>query len=342
VNATQLLSTTVIRKPLPDDHAAAALWWRICRHLPPSLSAQVSRNAALTISLESKLAEFVGAERAEALQASPWWPALITAVHQGLQHGWRIEDLLRATTSGPHVAAVDPCEAMVWRISVALDPLLDDERYEHTSWASDDLFYANTPAGDERVRAAASEEEPAVTASTAITVAAGQVDEGWLEPDLAVAAMLRDIAGPPEQTDADVSRMFTRAVAWRECPVSRERMLQINQLTVAYFRRNLPSSWGQHYLADRFGEDITNDLRFQPGQAPAGWTNLVDHLRRHGVSDDEMIITDVATMASTGRLIDRFRDRVVFPIIHDGEVLGFIGRLHPDLSELDRAGPKYL
>src|SRR5215217_5755266 len=43
------------------------------------------------------------------------------------------------------------------------------------------------------------------------------------------------------------------------------------------------------------GYDITNDHRFQPGQAPAGWTNLVDHLRQHGVSDDEMIITGVAT-----------------------------------------------
>jgi hypothetical protein len=55
-----------------------------------------------------------------------------------------------------------------------------------------------------------------------------------------------------------------------------------------------------------------------------------------------MIITGVATMASTGRLIDRFRNRVVFPIIHDGEVLGFIGRRHPDLSDIDRTGPKYL
>jgi DNA primase len=55
-----------------------------------------------------------------------------------------------------------------------------------------------------------------------------------------------------------------------------------------------------------------------------------------------MIITGVATTASTGRLIDRFRNRVVFPIIHDGEALGFIGRRHPDLSDIDRAGPKYL
>jgi DNA primase len=34
--------------------------------------------------------------------------------------------------------------------------------------------------------------------------------------------------------------------------------------------------------------------------------------------------------------------REIFPIIHSGEVLGFIGRRHPDLSDIDRAGPKYL
>jgi DNA primase catalytic core len=343
VNATQLLRKAATSKPLPDDHAAAALWWRICRHLPPPLSAEINENATFTRPWESKPAELVGDESAEALQASPWWPTLITAVDQGLQRGWRIEDLLCATNSGPDAAAVDLCQAMVWRISVALDDVPDDEPdAAHLSSTPDDLAHANAPTGGERVRAAAFEDEPAVASGTEVTVAAGEVDECWLEPDLAVAAMLRDGAGPSEQTDADVTRMFTRAMAWRECPVSRQRMLQINQLSLAYFLRHLPSSWGQHYLADRFGQDIANDPRFQPGQAPAGWTNLIDHLRRDGVSDDEMIITGVATIASTGRLIDRFRDRVVLPIIHKGDVLGFIGRRHPDLSDLDRAEPKYL
>jgi DNA primase len=50
----------------------------------------------------------------------------------------------------------------------------------------------------------------------------------------------------------------------------------------------------------------------------------------------------VASVARTGRLIDRFRDRVMFPIIHNGEILGFVGRRHPDLSDIDRGGPKYL
>jgi conjugative relaxase-like TrwC/TraI family protein len=341
VNASALLHSAVIGKPLPDDHAAAALWWRICRPLPPSLSAQVNRDATFTSPWESKLAELVGAEHARALQASPWWPALVTAVDQGLQRGWRLEDLLCATPSGPHTAAVDQCQATVWRISMALDPLPDDELHEpHPSSTSDDLSHANASTADESAPATTFEE--AVGPSTEVGVARGEVDEGWLEPDLAVAAMLRDVAGPLEQTDADVTRMFTRAIAWRECPVSRERMLQINELSLAHFRRCFPSSWGRRYLADRFGEDITNDPRFQPGHAPAGWTNLVDHLRQFGVSDDEMIITGVATMASTGRLIDRFRGRVVLPIINDGQVLGFIGRRHPEVSDIDRAGSKYL
>jgi DNA primase len=55
-----------------------------------------------------------------------------------------------------------------------------------------------------------------------------------------------------------------------------------------------------------------------------------------------MTAAGVATVASTGRLIDRFRDRVVFPIIHNGEILGFVGRRHPDLGDAGRGRPKYL
>ena len=179
-------------------------------------------------------------------------------------------------------------------------------------------------------------------AGTTDAVFSGPADQDWVEPDLAVAALVRGVAGPPEQSDADVNRMFTRAMAWQECPISRDRMIEINQLALSYFRSQFPSSWGQAYLADRFGQDLTDDLRFRPGQAPAGWTGLVNHLRSRGVTGEEMTAAGVATVASTGRLIDRFRDRVIFPIIHNGEILGFVGRRHPDLTDTDRGGPKYL
>jgi DNA primase len=54
-----------------------------------------------------------------------------------------------------------------------------------------------------------------------------------------------------------------------------------------------------------------------------------------------MIVAE-ATVAGTGRLIDRFRDRVMFPIIHHGDILGFIGRRHPARTDTARGGPKYL
>jgi len=163
-----------------------------------------------------------------------------------------------------------------------------------------------------------------------------------VEPDLTLAAMLRDVLGAPEQTDADVDVMLARAMEWDYCSVSRERMLQINDLSLRFFQDQFPDSWGRPYLAERFGVDLIEHPHFRPGQAPAGWTGLVNHLRRRGVTDEEMLATGVATTASTGRLIDRFRDRVVFPIGRDGEVLGFVGRRHPDLTDADKGGPKYL
>jgi conjugative relaxase-like TrwC/TraI family protein len=262
VDAGQLLRLAADGKPLPDDHAAAALWWRICRHLTPALLTRVNRDS-VTAAWESRLAELVGAEPAETVQASPWWPALVTAVDHGLQRGWRLKDLLRPSSSGPAAADVDECQAMLWRIPVALDP--EGERYKlPPSSRSDALWHASAPLTAERATATPSEPDPNVAPATEATLADPADGDHYLEPDLAVAAMLRDVAGLPERTDADVNRMFTRAMAWRECPVSEERMVEVNQLSLAYFRRHLPSSWAQQYLADRFGGDITNDIRFQP------------------------------------------------------------------------------
>ena len=155
--------------------------------------------------------------------------------------------------------------------------------------------------------------------------------------------MVRDAGLRLEQTDLDVKRMFARADAWRDCPVPRNRLLAVNQMALAFYQAQFPDSWGRDYLRDRMGQDLTGDPRFRPGHAPAGWTRLVDHLHRHGVTDEEMLAAGVATTARTGRLIDRFRDRLIFPITnHDGEVLGFVGRRHPDAADTALAGPKYL
>ena len=91
------------------------------------------------------------------------------------------------------------------------------------------------------------------------------------------------------------------------------------------------------------GTNLTADPRFSPGYAPAGWTALVDHLRASGATDTELLAAGLAQRARTGALIDRFRDRLAFPIHGvDGTVAGFIARRNPAAADDGRAGPKYL
>jgi len=116
---------------------------------------------------------------------------------------------------------------------------------------------------------------------------------------------------------------------------------------VNYYAEKFAGSWAQTYLVERVGVDLTGNPHVQPGYAPAGWTNLVNHLRQAGVTDLELTESGLATTARNGRVIDRFRDRLVFPITRtnattgDLEPLGFVGRRHPKLEGKD-AGPKYL
>jgi DNA primase catalytic core len=352
IDAHGLLHTAATAGTLPDDHAAAALWWRISRHLSPAVAEQIDAGHSLTTSWTPRLAEFVGAERAGVVQSSPWWPTLITTVDHGITRGWRLEDLLGSGAASPAGDVDDVCLAMVWRMSVLMDPVPDEERNEPSlDEPLDDMWdgvvppeYAagfaewDLPTGHARTHHPAD----AVDGSPAPDIDPDIDEVVGVTSGLSMAAMLRDVLGPPEQTDADVDRMLARAREWDYCPVSRERMLQINDLSLRFFQDQFPDSWGRTYLTERFGTDLLDHPHFRPGQAPAGWTGLVNHLRRRGVTDAEMVATGVTTTASTGRLIDRFRDRVVFPIVHDGEVLGFVSRRNPDLTDADKGGPKYL
>ncbi|NMM25454.1 MAG: relaxase domain-containing protein [Phycicoccus sp.] len=353
VDARGLLAAAVAGGTLPDDHAAAALWWRISRHLSPAVAEQIDADHALTTLWTPRLVELVGADRADAVQSSPWWPTLVSTVDHGIARGWRLEDLLSSNTASTAGDVDDECLAMVWRMSVRMDPVPEEDPHDPSQqeppediWdgvvpPADALGFAqwDEPASRDRAR----QPVDAVDGSPAPDVDHLDVYElVGVESDLMLAGMLRDVLGAPEQTDADVDVMLARAMEWDYCSVSRERMLQINDLSLRFFQDQFPDSWGRPYLAERFGVDLIEHPHFRPGQAPAGWTGLVNHLRRRGVTDEEMLATGVATTASTGRLIDRFRNRVMFPIAHNGEVLGFVGRRHPDLTEADKGGPKYL
>jgi DNA primase catalytic core len=164
------------------------------------------------------------------------------------------------------------------------------------------------------------------------------------EPNLAYTweAIERRAMTPAEVSTVDLNAQLDRADAWRKSPHTPEQLAAINEMALRFYQARYPGSWAQSYLAQRFGTDITGDPDIRPGYSPAGWNSLVSHLRGHGVPDSDMLAAGLAVTASTGRLIDRFRDRAVFPIIDNQQVLGFVGRRHPDATDGDQAGPKYV
>ena len=106
----------------------------------------------------------------------------------------------------------------------------------------------------------------------------------------------------------------------------------------AFYRSQVDRSWVPHHLNRR---NLYPQL--QPagiGYAPAGWTTTVDRLRGMGYSDPWIEAAGLGRRASTGNLIDVFRDRLMVPLTSpDRELVGFIGRCSETAAE---GTPKYL
>jgi len=81
--------------------------------------------------------------------------------------------------------------------------------------------------------------------------------------------------------------------------------------------------------------------KFGIGYAPDSWTDLVDYLRSKDYTDQELRDSGLVTVSKkNGNLFDRFRDRLMFPIIDvRGNVIGFGGRI---MNNADKDAAKYL
>ena len=76
--------------------------------------------------------------------------------------------------------------------------------------------------------------------------------------------------------------------------------------------------------------------RFGMGYAPNSWNALINAMKAKGYTDQELKDADLVG-EKNGRIYDRFRNRLMFPIIDvRGNVVGFGGRV------LDDSTPKYL
>lgn len=120
----------------------------------------------------------------------------------------------------------------------------------------------------------------------------------------------------------------------------RQRLFELNRLAAAWFAHVLWSTaFGEPARAylERRGVDRATAERFGLGFAPDAPAALLRYLTQRGASSDELVQAGLVVRRDDGSLVDRFRNRVMFPIRdRQGRILGFGGRTLGDVQ------PKYL
>ena len=122
-----------------------------------------------------------------------------------------------------------------------------------------------------------------------------------------------------------------------------ERLWALHKEAARYFHSQLYAPVGAEALNYAFGRGMPKSTltRFGIGYAPDSWTGLTDALRKKGYTDQELRDSGLVTVSrKNGNLFDRFRDRLMFPIIDvRGNVIGFGGRI---MNDKDKSAAKYL
>ncbi|MBQ7341108.1 MAG: DNA primase [Oscillospiraceae bacterium] len=119
---------------------------------------------------------------------------------------------------------------------------------------------------------------------------------------------------------------------------NQERLWALMKEAGRFFHAQLYAPSGAECLAYVQKRGLTKSIvtQFGIGFAPNSWNALVDAMRKKGYTDQELRDADLVG-EKNGRIYDRFRNRLMFPIIDvRGNVVGFGGRV------LDDSKPKYL
>ncbi len=121
----------------------------------------------------------------------------------------------------------------------------------------------------------------------------------------------------------------------------KKRMYEINAAAGRFFHQNLMAQEYAYALEYFRKRRLTNSTikGFGLGYAPDSWTALIDFMAEKGYTARELEETGLAVKRDNGTYFDKFRDRVMFPIIDlRGNVIGFGGRILKDRDD----APKYL
>ena len=132
----------------------------------------------------------------------------------------------------------------------------------------------------------------------------------------------------PEEEHSDESRL-------RSC------ILSLNRDAARFYYDQLYSPKGAPVLEYMKNRKITrrNATNFGLGASADEWDGLLTAMRKKGYGDGELLASGLAIRGKNGGLYDKFRKRLIFPIIDvRGDVLGFGGRI---ISK-DDPGAKYM
>ncbi len=118
--------------------------------------------------------------------------------------------------------------------------------------------------------------------------------------------------------------------------------LEMHRLAQEYFRSVVNRAAGKavrDYLARRRAAPELTEA-FGLGASTDDWEGLKKHLAAKGYAEEQGVIAGLLSKNDSGRVYDRFRGRLIFPIQDlSGKVIAFGGRIvDPD----DKDAPKYL
>ena len=121
----------------------------------------------------------------------------------------------------------------------------------------------------------------------------------------------------------------------------RSRLLALNRDAARFFYDQLHSPKGEAVRRYMEGRKITNRnaTNFGLGAAADEWDCLLRAMTEKGYTRSELLSAGLVVQNKNGGLYDKFRKRLIFPIIDvRGDVLGFGGRI----VDKDDPGAKYM
>lgn len=334
INVENNLHEALQQGPLPTEHPAAALWYRL-------------RNPDHVVQQDPDwvkiLAEHVPGDVVDQARVLPEWTQLVVAINAAIEEGHdpRVLVATAASLIPADIEAEGLAPLLTQRIHDVLEPpepnpvdaLHDPETgvdfqslpAEHSGPAVDEGVDDPVPEPDNEAIDHLHNPETNLDFTTLPSTRPHQGHE--------------ETVPEAEPGGSDQPPVRTSHPTQVEEGTSRERIIALHQVAADFYRSHYTGSGAATYMTNRLGTDLTDQEGVIVGYAPPR-NVLLRHLRQQGATDQELLDAGLVKWGRGQQLIDVFRDRLILGI-HDrgGDLVGFVGRAAPGAGP---QVPKYI